>query len=225
MPKISALTADTAPTSDDLVPIVNDPAGTPATRKTTVAQLAASSPFAEATAFRGQLLSSGEEVFPRHCAAFTTVATGSGNLRLSFFTARTTESITKVRLTSGSTAAGATPTLVRVGVYSVAGNGDITLEAAIANDTTLLAAATTEYERSLTATFNKVAGSRYAVGVLVVTAATAPTLQGTSAGGPSIAARAPRLTAFVSGQTDLPASVASASLGATSLCPYFEVAP
>jgi hypothetical protein len=31
--KISAMTADTAPTSDDLIPTVNDPAGTPANRK------------------------------------------------------------------------------------------------------------------------------------------------------------------------------------------------
>jgi hypothetical protein len=34
--KISALTADTAPTADDLVVTVNDPGGTPATRKATV---------------------------------------------------------------------------------------------------------------------------------------------------------------------------------------------
>lgn len=34
--KISALTADTAPTADDLVVTVNDPSGTPATRKATI---------------------------------------------------------------------------------------------------------------------------------------------------------------------------------------------
>ena len=34
--KISALTADTSPTSDDLIPTVNDPAGTPANRKVTL---------------------------------------------------------------------------------------------------------------------------------------------------------------------------------------------
>ena len=37
--KISALTADTSPTADDLVATVNDPAGTPASRKVTVADL------------------------------------------------------------------------------------------------------------------------------------------------------------------------------------------
>lgn len=39
--KISALTADTTPSDDDLVVTVNDPGGTPANRKVTVANLAA----------------------------------------------------------------------------------------------------------------------------------------------------------------------------------------
>ena len=34
--KISALSADTEPTADDLVVTVNDPGGTPATRKATI---------------------------------------------------------------------------------------------------------------------------------------------------------------------------------------------
>lgn len=37
--KISQLTADAAPTTDDLVVTVNDPGGTPATRKVTIANL------------------------------------------------------------------------------------------------------------------------------------------------------------------------------------------
>jgi hypothetical protein len=37
--KISALTADTAPTTDDLLVSVNDPAGTPANRKVTIGDL------------------------------------------------------------------------------------------------------------------------------------------------------------------------------------------
>lgn len=37
--KISQLTADTTPTSDDLVVVVNDPAGTPGTKKVTLANL------------------------------------------------------------------------------------------------------------------------------------------------------------------------------------------
>lgn len=37
--KVSALTADTTPTGDDLILTVNDPAGTPGTKRTTVTQL------------------------------------------------------------------------------------------------------------------------------------------------------------------------------------------
>lgn len=39
--KLSALTADTTPTSDDLLYVVNDPGGTPTGRKVTIANLAA----------------------------------------------------------------------------------------------------------------------------------------------------------------------------------------
>lgn len=39
MPKISALTADASPTSDDLVATVNDPGGTPASRKVTLGNI------------------------------------------------------------------------------------------------------------------------------------------------------------------------------------------
>lgn len=43
--KISALTADAAPTTDDLIVTVNDPGGTPATRKVTIANLAKALPY------------------------------------------------------------------------------------------------------------------------------------------------------------------------------------
>lgn len=37
--KISALTADTTPTTDDLIPTINDPGGTPANKKVTIGNL------------------------------------------------------------------------------------------------------------------------------------------------------------------------------------------
>jgi hypothetical protein len=43
--KLTDLAANTAPTSDDLVYVVDDPGGTPADTKTTIAQLAGSAPF------------------------------------------------------------------------------------------------------------------------------------------------------------------------------------
>lgn len=43
--KVTALTEDTAPTSDDLLYTVTDPAGTPASRKATVAKVASINPY------------------------------------------------------------------------------------------------------------------------------------------------------------------------------------
>lgn len=146
----------------------------------------------------------------------------SGALQLTYFTALRSESITTVQTYTSSTAAGATPTICRIGIYSVASSGDLTLLASIANDTTLWAGTNTAYSRSLTSTFTKTVGQRYAIGTLIVTGAATPTLNGQLwAGantGPGIA---PRLSAAVTGLADLPASVLNASLSALGRRPAF----
>lgn len=143
----------------------------------------------------------------------------SGGLVLSYFTANKTEDITTVTAWSGTTAAGATPTLVRYGVYSVASNGNLTLVASTANDTTLLAATNTAYPKALSATWSKVAGVRYAIGVLVVTGAALPTFHGQQLAATNIlntlVRTAPYLTGRLTGQTDLPSSVTQASMVGT----------
>lgn len=146
-------------------------------------------------------------------------------LRLVYFTARKTETITKLVMTSSTTAAGATPTLVRFGIYSVAGNGDLALIHAIANDTGIFVSTGTEYERALTSSFSKVQGTRYAVASLVVTGATAPTVIGqTSPNGLGWGVE-PRLVGAVTGQTDLPASISAGSIVNSSIAPYTELRP
>lgn len=163
-------------------------------------------------------LTSGEATMRRRDISSNAVATSTGSLRLTYFTARKTETITSLRLVSGSTAAAATPTLVRAGVYSVATNGDLTLVASIANDTTIFAAVLTGYTRALTASLAKVAGQRYAVGLLVVTGVAAPTVLGNLYMASSEAGQAPRLCAAFHGQTDLPASITNAqALDATTI--------
>ncbi|GAA0494815.1 hypothetical protein Ade02nite_19680 [Paractinoplanes deccanensis] len=164
------------------------------------------------------LLTVGEETIARDMAISGGMITNTQVLRLTHFTARKSESTTQVRMISGGTAAAATPTLVRMGLYLVDGNGDGTLVASTANDTSLFAATNTAYTRSWTAPYAKVAGQRYALGVLVVTAATAPQLVGNSIAGVGAAAEpsvAPRLSGSLAGQADLPASFTAASLAAT----------
>jgi hypothetical protein len=117
----------------------------------------------------GRALPSGETALMRSVAAANTVGTASGVLKLSYFTALKTETITQVRLYVGAVAAASTPTLCRIGIWSASDNGALTaLVASTANDTTLLTGTTNSRRtKSLSASLSKTLGQRYAVGVLV----------------------------------------------------------
>ncbi len=154
-------------------------------------------------------------------ATTNAAATGTQVLRLSYFTAPKSLLAASVRMMSGGTAAGATPTIVRIGIYSEAANGDLTLIGSTPNDTALFAAAATAYTKALSVSTQFIEGSRYATGLLVVTAAAAPSIVGVTFGGFSISGTdAPRLTAHVSGQANLPSSVAVGSLTAGTVFQY-----
>jgi hypothetical protein len=177
------------------------------------------------TTVSANLLTTGEETFPRDFIAALTLGTNTGTLRLSYLTARKSETTTQIRVLSGSTSAAATPTLVRIGLFSIAGNGDGTLVAATTSDTALFAAANTRYTKSWASSYAKVAGQRYAVGILVVTSATAPSLAGVGAGNSTELADDPRLTASIASQTDLPASFTAASLAVSGTRFYAALLP
>jgi hypothetical protein len=174
-----------------------------------------------------QGLTTGEATIPRHLVQSTSAATSTGNMRLTYFTARKSESITQVRMWCGGTAAAATPTLIRIGLYTVAANGDITLAASTDSDTALFAATNTSYTKALAAPLGKVAGQRYAVGLLVVTAGAAPTVYGHAIWGAATAepAAAPRISGSVGSQSDLPASVVSASVAVNGQMHYAVLLP
>jgi hypothetical protein len=157
-------------------------------------------------------LQSGDSTFPRRTIAQSTVSTGNGNLRLTYFVSRIGETVTQVRTLSGTTAAVGT-TLAKVGVYSEDASGNLTLIGATANTTTLWATINTAYTTSLSSSFAKTRGVRYAVGTLVVGTTTSPTLQGITA--PTVpveTSQQPRMSGLISGQTDLPSSITAASL-------------
>lgn len=173
-------------------------------------------------------LTSGEEVFSRLHANGGVVVTQSRAM-LTFFTSRKTETITKVRTITGSTAAAATPTLCRVGIYSVDGSGNGTLVASIANDTTLWATANTAYSSTLSSPLAKVGGQRYALGIICVTGAAAPSFIGAGVdGSPGYRTEmtiAPRIAGFVNSVSDLPASFTDAGLSIWSLPLYGVLVP
>jgi len=153
----------------------------------------------------------------------------SQQMRMQFWTARKTESIGRVRVTCGNVAAAATPTLCRIGIYSVSGAdgmGDLTLVASTPNNTGLFAVANGVVTQTLSAAWNKVAGQRYAMGILVVTGAATPQLVGAQVG-PNTEnfSQAPRLTALRTGLSDLPGSITAAQLTASAASLYVAFAP
>ena len=170
-------------------------------------------------------LAVGQETMPRGEAQTAGAPSGSGSVRLVYFTARRDLTVSQVRMTSGTTAAGATPTLVRIGLYTVAGDGSLTLVAATANDTTLFASTTTEYTKSFASPYMLRESVRYAVGVLVVTVAASPTYAGGSVPAGVESGKSPRMTGVRSGQTDLPASIAVGDIGDSFSRPYAALLP
>lgn len=172
----------------------------------------------------------GQSTMRRRNINSTGVASTNGYVRLSYFTATASETITQLRLNTGSTAA-AGATLARAGIYSVnASTGDLTLVASIPDDMgagqaqTLWTTANAAYTRTLSASYGLVAGTRYAVGLIVTGTSTAPTFIGYS-GSAAENAIAPRISGFITGQTDLPATITAASLSDTGVVSYVALLP
>lgn len=177
-------------------------------------------------------LASGETSMPRATGLSSNAVAAlavSQHLHLTYFRARKTESIASVAVLSGGTAA-AGSTLVRIGIYEIDASDNGALVASTPNDVLLLAAANTEYIKALSASFSKVVGRQYAIGMLVVTAATLPTFHGTSATTTGVAAleyyRLPRVAAAHNTlQADLPATFTSGALGASSKQIFYRLVP
>jgi hypothetical protein len=96
------------------------------------------------------------------------------------------------------------------------------------NDTGIYAAGNEEYPKDFSAPFAKVAGSWYVLGVLVVTAAAAPTVPAQLMAGTVLSAPThgrPRKATTTTGQADLPASVAAGSLTTDSGMIYALLKP
>jgi hypothetical protein len=170
-------------------------------------------------------LTSGESSIPRILAQ-TSVGVSTGVMRFAYFTAKKTETINNIKGYTSATAPTLTATLARMGLYTIDGSGNGTLVAACANDTTLFAAANTEYSRALTAGYAKVAGTRLAWGYLIVGTGTFPAIVAANFNGASAAVNAaPRVSASLSGQSDLPLTFTAGSLGNSTQIIYGVVTP
>lgn len=165
---------------------------------------------ASADYFSNQQLASGETCLPR--IAFSSgAALVSGTVSLTYWTAAKTEVCNQLSAVSGGVAAGATPTYAAMGIYLVDSAGNLALLAQCASDTTLFSVTFSTNTRALTSQLGKVAGQRYAFGLLVVSAAGMPTPVGPN-GTLQLASIPPRLAGQLAGQAALPASIPAGSV-------------
>lgn len=167
----------------------------------------------------------GQYTPPRVLCTSNTTPLVSGQAMFSFFTADKTAPITTITTFTGSVAAGATPTVCRLGVWQVASDDALTPVASTVNDTALWAATFTPYPKVFSSGFTMIAGVRYAAGAICVSGATMPQFQSIIVGGTSIMSTnlftTPAYLALLDAQVNLPGVVAAASLAGNRVCPLF----
>lgn len=171
----------------------------------------------------------GESLYPRWVptANFQAIAASQAML-VQGFTAQRTELVGNVRTWTATTAAAATPTLVRWGVYRFdAVTQAWQLIAATPNDTALFAATNTQYTKAFTTPWLKTAGQRYALAVLIVTAAALPSFQALSVNlvasyNTGLLGAHPFVCASLVGQADLPQSFTPAAAAAAGTHRLFQ---
>lgn len=155
-------------------------------------------------------LTAGQIVPNRDLMSSATVSHATGTMALAFFTADKTETISTLTAYTGTTAAAATPTLCRMGIYEIDASGNGTLVGSTPNDTALFAATNTGYAKAVSTPFVKTLGKRYATAILVTSAVGLPTFHGPlSVATPpasSVAFLAPVTIGRMTAQTDLPAT-------------------
>jgi hypothetical protein len=159
----------------------------------------------------------------------------SGEVNLAYFTSNINKTINTLRIivgTTGYTVGTGGPPTARLGLYTVAANGDLTLVARTAPIAAASFTASTAVTAVLATTggfpasYDMLYGVRYALAVIWLdnggTGHVIPQFWRFSGTGPSSTMRgnmfayAPRLTGQQAGQTDLPASIGFASVANTS---------
>jgi hypothetical protein len=136
----------------------------------------------------------------------TTQSVTSGTLYLTMFTATDSITVSQVSMISGLTA-GTAISAARMGLYTF-DETTWTLVARTASDTSLFTSTETVYTKSFDttggypATYALVAGTRYALGFIVVSSGTKPSFA-VSPYATALSKVAPKVTATKTGQTDL----------------------
>jgi hypothetical protein len=155
-----------------------------------------------------QALTTGEGTLDRSASLTPSVAMVTQVAYFTFFTAKKTATINTLTTFVATPSSGTAPTLCRLGVYSVDSSGNFSTIVATANNTNLWNTSQVAAPQGLNAAWSKVAGNRYAIMALCVSAGTLPTLiqanASTDAVTATILGRAPRVCGQMTGQTDVP---------------------
>jgi hypothetical protein len=151
------------------------------------------------------------DVSPRYGSTVGTPT--SGTVYFTMFSPLWTKEISSISVSS-ATVATTGASLVRFGLYSISGN-TATLLAQTASDPTIFSSTSTLYTRTLSTsggypgTYTLVAGTRYAIGVLVIAATPGSIYTAYSSPPSTISSLSPRITGSIALQTDLPLTVSS----------------
>jgi len=154
------------------------------------------------------------DVFPR-IGNFTGTPS-SETTYFTFFTPRITTSVTSISVASASTQTTG-QSLVRFGLYTVDGSGNATLVARTSSDSTIFSALNTVYTRTFNTTggypasYTLTAGTRYAIGVVVVASTVGTVYTAFNAIPAPLSTLSPRVTGLVASTSDLPTSATSYS--------------
>lgn len=168
----------------------------------------------------------GFENVPRILCSASNVSTNQ-RLHLNYFTAPVTKTLTSIEFTVAGTAAAATPTLIRYGIYTVSlPTYNLTLAASTTSDTALLATIDTASAAPITspaAGYTVQAGTLYAMAFLCTSGAALPTLCGPVVARAGIQATFPLHARFLASQADLPATVTHSGTTASTNFFYWFV--
>lgn len=151
------------------------------------------------------------EVYPRYVAGNVQTPT-SASVYWSFFSPP--YSFTASQISIATSAASATITAAKLGLYTVDANGAVTLVARTASDNTIFSTASSVATRSFSttggypATYALSAGSRYALAFFATASSSMPSVPAIGANS-SAAWASPRIHGYMTSQSDLPTSVAS----------------
>lgn len=161
-----------------------------------------------------EIVPAGLNIVPRLEIGTANVGLSSGAEHFTFFTSPKTETIVSIRDFIGGNPS-ASGTLARIGIYSVAANGDMALIGSTANLATLWDTAFAYVTRVLTSSVPVVAGTRYAVGKLFIGASSKPFFYSATVNGNEQIAN-PALCATLAAQTDLAVSTTLAALAVST---------